>query len=348
MELARANRTEYIIKAISIIVVIGVFAFVVYKYWQFRTALLEKQRIELAREEKKKQEEAEQKAFQERFDRCKTVKTILDVTYKNGLFSANLDCIKTEKALEEISKKIGVKIISPELWSIKSPVSFKDLIIKDGLDLIAKNLSDKDGVVKFRYLSDRNIWSLDKVFLEVKDPPKDGVTHIVETKDSYDFVKADGTNVRSYTAKSGREESKNGKFIVIDEYYSGELIILNNQGEFQWKTKRIRNLRNYQLSNNGQYIVADDRDVMCGSQCHTNSFIVNEQGFTKIEKIGEVSKIEFSKNGDFFVARGNEDSSSAIINEDYFISLFDEKGNQLWTKKRISKLGKEIDFKLLP
>jgi len=347
MNINQINNKQ-IIKGLLIIIVIAVFALVIHKYLQFRTVKMEKLRVEQVREERRIKAELEQKAFDEKWDRCKTSKTISEITYKDNLLSVNLDCVKTEYVLQEISKKIGIKIVSPKLWSIKGPVNFNNLSIKDGLDLIAKNLSDEDDTLKFRYLQNKNTWSFDKVILEVKDPPQGGVTMFVQTNNSYDFVRADGTNKGSYRlVMIGK--SKNSKFIAISIGRLG-FSILNNQGEEQWIFEKTPALLDFVLSPNGKYMFGSYRDQGdeggC-DECSTDSYIINEQGFTKINKVGEISKIDFSNDGSFFVTRGNIENFSQPINKDYFLALFNEQGKELWRKNRISKLGKEIDFKIL-
>jgi len=340
---------KMIVKSVLVIIVIAVLGLVVHKYLQFRTAKLEKLRVELAREEAEKRGEAIQKTSNERIYRCDDAKPILEITYKNNLLSVNLDCVdQIGSVLQEISKKVGVKIVHPKLgFGFYTPISFNNLTLKEGLEILGKKTGYDSGIDIYKpsYRPDKNIWSFDEVILEVKDPPENGVTHIVETKDSFDFVRADGTNKRSYEL-SMIGSSRDNKFFTILVRNRG-FVIFNNQGEEQQVFKKSPGLSDFILSPNGKYMVGSYHDGECGDQCDTNSYILNEQGFTKIDKIGETSKIEFSQDGSFFISRGNTEDHFRIINKDYFISTFDEKGQKLWSKNRISQLGREIDFKIL-
>ncbi|MBI3623116.1 hypothetical protein HY212_03495 [Candidatus Pacearchaeota archaeon] len=307
--------------------------FFVYKYLQFRTAFLEKQRIELAREDKKKQEEAEQKALHEKYARCKTAKPILEVTYKDNLLSVNIDCVWAGDVLKEISKKIGVKIdFNPKgLTTTDIPISFSNLSIKDGLDIIGKSeVGTGDNFIS-RYLIDKNIWSFDKVIIEVKDPPKDGVTHVVETKDSYDFVRADGMNKVSYKSKwSYIKKSDNNEFVGINRYHSNdnkEFIVLNNQGDVQWKFNANTDLcLDHTVSNNGKYMIADSADCEDGYQ--GPSFIITEKYMNAIRTA--------SKDQNFFLT--NSESSG-------FFDVYNNKSNEVYVKKTLEEVRELVpDF----
>jgi len=331
---------KQLIKGTLIIILISFLGFISYKYSQFRTVKMEKLRVEQVREEEEREAEARQKAFDDKRYRCvdahseiDATKSVLDITYKNNLLSVNLDCVDAKYAIQEISKKISIKIIVPDgLGSIRIPIRFSKLSINEGLDTISKKITEDDyRTFKFRYRPDKNIWSFDEVLIEVKDPPENGVTHIVRGKDSYDFVRADGTNKRSYSTKNfGMRRSENNKFVKISE--SGkDFIILNNQGDIQWKIKTPKHLTNYQLSNNGQYLIADDEDPECSEQCPITSYIITKK---EIKKITQVIGLKvFSQDGYFFI--GNEYAGGVV-------DVFDNQGNQIHSKKTIEEVKKIV------
>jgi len=335
MTIAQVPKTKYIIRIVLIFILVSFFGLVVHKYLQFRTVKMEKLRVEQLREEKKREAEARQKAFDEEIHRCDNAKPIAEIAYKNNLLSVNLDCVGTKYVLEEISKKIGVKIVYNDSLSIDIPTSFNNLTIKDGLNIIGKNTGFSVDYIA-RYLSDKNIWSFDKVILEVKDPPENGVTHIVETKDSFDFIRADGTNKRSYSTSVGRAKSGNNNFILIRDE---EFIIMSNQGDIQWKIRdSYDSLGNSKLSNNGKYIVADDVDEECSpSQCEYSSYIISEKGIKKI-KYSPTHTINFSQDGTLFIGGPDYPLDHFSDPIDMF-SVFDDQGNEIYTKKSLEEIN---------
>jgi hypothetical protein len=334
MNINQINNKQ-IIKGLLIIIVIAVFALVIHKYLQFRTVKMEKLRVEQLAKLETERIVAEQKAYNEKIHRCNTAKSISEISYINNLLSVNLDCVDTEYVLKEISKKIGVKIIYPDLVSIRIPISFNNLTTKDGLDILAKNIGFST-VYKPSYRSDKNIWSFDEVILEVKDPPQGGVVAIVETKDSFDFVRADGTNKRSYEILdfSQIKKSSNDKFVVINKYYSRgneEFIVLNNQGDIQWKFKisdAELSLR-YSVSNNGKYIVAIEEGECDPSICNYGSYIVTEKGIKKTTESSSVQSAVFSHDGNFFI--GNKYEGNVV-------DVFDSQGNKIYSKKTMEEV----------
>ena len=344
MSISQINN-KMIVKSVLVIIVIAVLGLVVHKYLQFRTVKMEKLRVEQVREEEKQKEEAEVKKFRDIAHRCDGAKEILDMVYKDGLLSINLDCANIGDVFEEISKKIKVEVIPPRSGAFRVPISFSNLSIKDGLDILGKNTGfgygshPDDTIYIARYHPDKNIWSFDEVIIEVKDPPENGVTHIVRGKDSYDFVRADGTNKRSYEILdfSQIKKSSNDKFVVIDKYYSRgneEFIVLNNQGDIQWKFKISDNLiPNYTLSNNGKYlVVTQDDEAGCYLICKDSSYIFNEKGIKEIKSL-IITTIAFSEDGKFFIANNYQEN---------LLDVFDDQGNEIHTKKSLEEVKKLV------
>jgi len=343
MNINQINNKQ-IIKGLLIIIVIAVFGLVIHQYLQFRAVKMEELRVEQVREEKKREAEARQKVFDEEIHRCDNAKPIVEIAYKNNLLSVNLDCVDTKYVLKEISKKIGVKIVYRGSLSIDIPTSFNNLTIEEGLNIIGKNTGFSTDY-KPSYRSDKNIWSFDEVILEVKDPPQGGVVAIIDTYDSYDFIRADGTiKKRSENLNLYRlEKSENSEYVVALKDYSKnniEFVVLNNQGEEQWKKKVTfgpDSFFDFVLSNNGKYLVASRRYDGCDVEdCDFTFYIINKDKTSKTPKnldTDGTSEIRFTKDGNFFIYRN-------IYNDMYH--FFNENGDEVQDQKIIDNVKTEL------